>query len=98
MPNTPHEDQVFKVIDNILKQVFGEKAAQTIYNYLETHYGLRQCEFCQKIDVFAKGLESFLCSSAPLLERKILGDIYATYGLPQKIDFPALRELGFAMK
>jgi hypothetical protein len=74
------EDQIFKIIDKVLKQVFGEEAALFIYKYLEQHYSLRQSEFSEKIDVFAKGLEECLSSGAFAVERKILEDISAIYG------------------
>ncbi len=85
-------DPVFKIIDNVLKQIFGEKVTQMIYKYLETHYSLVQDEFSAKIDVFAKGLENFLHTGAPLIERKILDDIYANYGLIRRMELADVRE------
>jgi hypothetical protein len=74
------EDQIFKIIDKVLKQVFGEEATLFIYKYLERNYSLRQSEFSEKIDVFAKGLEECLSSGAFAVESKILEDISAIYG------------------
>lgn len=74
------EDQIFKIIDKVLKQVFGEEATLFIYKYLEQHYSLGQSEFSEKIDVFAKGLEECLSSGAFAIEGKILEDISAIYG------------------
>ena len=85
-------DPVFKIIDNVLKQIFGEKVTQMIYGYLETHYSLLQGEFSEKIDVFAKGLENFLHSGAPLIERKILDDIYANQGVIRRMELASVRE------
>ena len=81
------EDQIFKIIDKVLKQVFGEEATLFIYKYLERHYSLHQSEFSEKIDVFAKGLEDCLSSGALAIESKILDDITATYGAFNKIGF-----------
>jgi len=81
------EDQIFKIIDKVLKQVFGEEATLFIYRYLEQHYSLRQSEFSEKIDVFAKGLEDCLSSGAFAIESKILDDICTIYGAFNKIDF-----------
>jgi len=81
------EDQIFKIIDKVLKQVFGEDATRFIYKYLEQHYSLRQKDFTKKIDVFAKGLEDCLSSGALAIESKILDDISATYGAFNKIGF-----------
>jgi hypothetical protein len=80
-------DQIFQIVDKVLKQVFGEEAALFIYNYLEKHYSLRQSDFSKKIDVFAKGLEDCLSSGAFAVESKILDDISVVYGSFNKIDF-----------
>jgi len=81
------KDQIFKIIDKVLKQVFGENATLFIYKYLEQHYSLRQKDFSKKIDVFAKGLEDCLSSGALAIESKILDDITATYGSFNKTGF-----------
>jgi hypothetical protein len=81
------EDKIFKIIDKVLKQVFGKDATRFIYKYLEQHYSLRQKDFTEKIDVFAKGLEDCLSSGALAIESKILDDITATYGAFNKIGF-----------
>ncbi len=91
------ENTVIKVIDNVLINVFGKESTRLIYNYLETHYSLHPNEFLEKIDLFAKGLESFLSSSAHLIENKILDDIYSAYGLTRKVEpNPAGNRLDFA--
>jgi hypothetical protein len=73
------EDRIFKIIDKVLKQVFGEEATIFIYKYLEQRYSLRQNDFSKKIDVFAKGLEDCLSSGAFVIEGKILEDLSAVY-------------------
>ncbi|MFB3889052.1 MAG: hypothetical protein ACE14S_06135 [Candidatus Bathyarchaeia archaeon] len=77
-------ETVFRIVDNILRQIFGEKATLMIYQHLEAHYALQKHEFAAKIDIFAQGLESFLSSGAQLIERKILDDICSTYGIMQR--------------
>jgi hypothetical protein len=74
------EGQIFKIIDKVLKQIFGEEATLFIYKYLEQHYSLHQSEFSEKIDIFAKGLEECLSSGAFAIENKILEDISSIYG------------------
>jgi hypothetical protein len=74
------EDKIFKIIDKVLKQVFGEEATLFIYKYLETRYSLHRSDFSKKIDVFAKGLEDCLSSGAFAIENKILEDISSVYG------------------
>jgi hypothetical protein len=81
------EDRIFKIIDKVLKQVFGKDATRFIYKYLEQNYALRQKDFTKKIDIFAKGLEDCLSSGALAIESKILDDITATYGAFNKIGF-----------
>jgi len=83
-------DKILKIIDRVLKQVFGEEAALFIYKYLEQKYSLRQSDFSGKIDVFAKGLEDCLSSGAFAIENKILDDISSMYG--------AFRKTGFEIK
>lgn len=78
--NRKREDQIFKIIDKVLKQVFGEEATLFIYKYLEQHYSLHQSEFSERIDVFAKGLEECLSSGAFAIQSKILEDLSAIYG------------------
>ena len=74
------EDKIFKIIDKVLKQVFGEEATLFIYKYLEQRYSLHQSDFSKRIDVFAKGLEDCLSSGAFAIENKILEDISSVYG------------------
>jgi hypothetical protein len=94
---TEKEDPVFKIVDNVLRQVFGEKVALLIYRHLESHYSLRPSEFSEKIDVFAKGLESFLPSGASLIERKILDDMYSSQDLLRRMEIAkASEEYDFA--
>ena len=81
------EDKIFKIIDKVLKQVFGEEATLFIYEYLEQHYSLRQSEFSEKIDIFAKGLEECLSSGAFAIESKILEDISSIYGSFSEVKF-----------
>jgi hypothetical protein len=79
--NPPYrEDKILKIIDSVLKQVFGEEATRFIYNSLEQHYALRQNDFSKRIDVFAKGLEECLSSGAFVVENKILEDLSWVYG------------------
>ena len=76
----PREDKIFKIIDSVLKQVFGETATLFIYKYLEQRYSLQKSDFSKKIDIFAKGLEDCLSSGAFAIESKILDDLHSAYG------------------
>jgi hypothetical protein len=83
---TENPDPLFQVVDNVLTQVFGEKTAQVIYRHLESRYALRQSEFSNRIEVFAKGLESILQTHASSIERRILKEFCASYGSMYRLD------------
>ena len=86
------EDKISKIVDRVLKQVFGKEATHLIYKHLESHYSLKQDEITERIDVFAKGLEEFLNSGAAVIERKILQDIYSSYGLLRRLELERTQE------
>lgn len=85
-------NKISKIIDRVLKQVFGEEATLLIYKYLEANYNVKREEIAEKIDVFAKGLENFLSTGAYVVERKILEDIYSSYGLLRRIELERINE------
>jgi hypothetical protein len=86
------EDKISKIIDKVLRQVFGEDATNLIYRHLENSYSVKQDEVAEKIDVFALGLEEFLKSGAYVIERKILEDIYSSYGLLRRLELERAQE------
>jgi hypothetical protein len=75
-----NEDNVSKIIDRVLKQVFGEEATRLIYRYLEDNYSVKRSEITEKLDLFSRGLDDFLTSGARIIELKILEDLYSHYG------------------
>ena len=81
------DDEVSRTIDRVLRQIFGRKATLLIYKHLEKSYSLKRDEIAEKIDVFAKGLEEILRSGAYVIEKKILEDIYSSYGLTHRLEF-----------
>jgi len=86
------EDKISKIIDKVLRQVFGVEATRLIYRYLESKYCLKRSEIAERIEVFAAGLEEFLRSGAYVIERKILEDIYSNYGLLRRLEFERVQE------
>jgi hypothetical protein len=90
--NNKKEEKISKIIDKVLRQVFGEEATHLIYKHLENNYSLKQDEIAEKIEVFAVGLEGFLRSGAYVIERKILEDIYASYGLLRRLELEKMQE------
>ncbi|MGB9740741.1 MAG: hypothetical protein ACP5IM_05180 [Candidatus Bathyarchaeia archaeon] len=85
-------NKISKIVDHVLRQIFGEEATLLIYKYLETNYNVKQNEIAEKIEVFAKGLENFLSSGAYAIERKILEDIYSSYGLLRRLELEEVHE------
>ena len=82
-----YDDRASKAIDKVLRKIFGNEATLLIYKYLENRYSLKQDEIVEKIDVFAEGLEEFLMSGAYIIEKKILEDIYSSYGSTHRLEF-----------
>lgn len=76
---------LLKVIDEELKQIFGEAATLIIYNHLEKNYSLKREEIPEKIEVFIRGLEEFLSSGAQVVEKIILKKVYSSFGLQCQI-------------
>jgi len=64
-PAVQNPEAAFKVIEEILRQTYGEEDMQLIYKYLEDKYGLPRTEFSKNLDLFAKGLENVLSKFAP---------------------------------
>lgn len=85
-------NKISKIVDRVLKQVFGEEATLLIYKYLEANYNVKRDEIAEKIDVFARGLENFLSTGAYVVERKILEDIYSSYGLLRRLELEKVHE------
>ena len=86
------DQKIVRIIDRVLKQVFGNEATYLIYQHLENNYALRQDDVADRIELFARGLEDFLRSGAYVIERRILEDIYSSYGLLRRLELERTRE------
>ena len=87
--------RLFKIVDKVLKQIFGETATLSIYKYLEEEYSLKREDIPSKPEVFAEGLETYLNSGASMVAEIILNE---SSGLrlkkaEDKVFFKQLREL-----
>jgi hypothetical protein len=89
---TKSDEKISKIIDRVLKQVFGQEATMLIYSHLERCYALKPDEIAERIDIFAQGLEEFLRSGAYVIERKILDDIYSSCGLLRRLELEKVQE------
>ncbi len=78
------DESLINVVDEELKKIFGEMATLIIYGYLENNLSLKQEDIPRKIEVFAKGLDSFLNSGARVIEQVIIKNLYANFGVEYK--------------
>lgn len=60
------------VIDNCLRQVFGEKTSQAILLHFERNKGLKREEIPCRIEEFNSGLAELMERGAPVLERMFI--------------------------
>ena len=75
------DDLLLIVADETLKQVFREKGAKVIYDYLENNAHLKPEEIAEKPEVFSAGLERLMVSAAQMIEKLILENLYGKLGL-----------------
>ena len=88
------DDKITKIIDRVLTQIFGKEASSLIYRHLEHNYSVKRNEVGEKLELFAEGLEGFLKSGAYVIERKILDDIWSSYGEVHRLQVEKLRREG----
>jgi len=60
-PDRP--EKLFKIVDKVLKQIFGEPATLFIYKYLEEKHSLKQEDIPNELEIFTEGLEKYLGAS-----------------------------------
>jgi hypothetical protein len=56
-------ERLFRVVDKVLKQIFGEPATLFIYKYLEEKHSLKREDIPNEPEIFAEGLEKYLSES-----------------------------------
>jgi len=61
IPEKP--EKLFKIVDKVLKQVFGETATLFIYKYLEEKHSLKQEDIPNELETFTEAMEKYLGSS-----------------------------------
>lgn len=70
------DDLLLNVVDETMKQTFGEACTKVIYDYLQNNSNLKREEIAEKTEVFSVGLERLLVSAAPVIENLILKNLY----------------------
>ena len=56
-------ERLFKIVDKVLKQIFGETATLFIYKHLEEKHSLKRENIASELEIFTEGLEKYLGSS-----------------------------------
>jgi hypothetical protein len=64
-------------VDETLRHIFKEEGAKVILDFLENKCNLRRKEIGEKPEYFSAGLERFLGSAAPVMEKMILKNLYS---------------------
>ena len=60
-------ERLFKVVDKVLKQIFGEAATLFIYKHLEEKHSLKREDIASQLETFTEGLEKYLSDSGALV-------------------------------
>ena len=55
--------RLFKIVDKVLKQIFGEPATLFIYKHLEEKHSLKREDIADELEIFTEGLEKYLGDS-----------------------------------
>ena len=55
--------RLFKIVDKVLKQIFGEPATLFIYKHLEEKHSLKREDIANELEIFTEGLEKYLGDS-----------------------------------
>lgn len=53
-------ERLFKIVDKVLRQIFGEPATLFIYQYLEEKHSLKREDIPNELEIFTDGLEKYL--------------------------------------
>ena len=60
-------ERLFKIVDKVLKQIFGEPATLFIYKHLEEKHSLKRENIAGDLETFTEGLEKYLSESGALV-------------------------------
>ena len=60
-------ERLFKIVDKVLKQIFGETATLFIYKHLEEKHALKREDIINELEIFTEGLEKYLGDSGALV-------------------------------
>lgn len=89
-------ERLFKIVDKVLRQIFGEPATLFIYKYLEEKHSLKPEDIPNKLEIFTEGLEKYLSDSGASVVLGIILDKSSELKLRKAEDrsfFEQLKEL-----
>lgn len=66
------DELLAKVVDDVLKSIFSERFAFSVWTYLEMMFSIEPLDIARKPDAFSVGLKNLFAAAAPDLERLIL--------------------------
>ena len=72
---------ILGAVDETLTQIFKDVGAKVVYDFFEKNQHLKSEEIVQKPEVFSAGLESLLGSAAPVIEKRIIKNLYSSFRL-----------------
>jgi hypothetical protein len=67
-------------LDEGLQEIFGQKGAQIILDYISRQHQLKSQEDVKKLEAFSVGLTEFLGSGAIVVEQKVLRILHTKLG------------------
>ena len=71
------DNLLLDAVDETLRHVFKEEGAKVIFDFLENKCNLKREEIGEKPEDFSAGLERFLGSAAPVMEKMILKNLHS---------------------
>ena len=71
------DNLLLDAVDETLRHIFKEEGAKVISNFLENKCDLKREEIGEKAEDFSAGLERFLGSAAPVIEKMVLKNLYS---------------------
>lgn len=66
-----NEEKLTRIIDDVLNQMLGHKAARTFYVHLENTHAIQRHEIALQLDLFNFALKEYFGSGAAVLEQTI---------------------------
>jgi hypothetical protein len=71
------DNLLLDAVDETLRHIFKEEGANVIFHYLENKCHLNRRRIAEEPEDFSAGLERFLGSAAPVIEKIILKNLYS---------------------